>query len=672
MERHKLEDLLEPESIAVVGASPDSRYSGNLIENLLEYGFDGTLYPVNPNRDEAFDRKCFDSLSDLPESPDLAVVSIPREYVVETVEEAGEEGIDAVLVITAGFSESDERGKELEKKLQEVAEDEGIALSGPNTIGFANASDSVTASAICSREPREGSISLLSQSGALAFATFFDRAKDRDVNFSKIIATGNETGLSMTDYVDYLAEDPETDVIAAYIEGIDDPRSFGNACLKAEKNGKKVLAVKTGKHETASKASELHTGAISGPSDAWNALFERTGVERVEDIPDLLGRAKAHASQPSTDRDICITSTSGGLAGLLADMAEERDLNLPPVEGETEQNLLDMDELLTFGEMRNPADIRQQGTEAYRKIADTLYQDEKFSAYVFAVALPAVGEQAQMIADKMIAVDEMTDQPVFFLWTGRKEADVDDPAYERARKNVNLYYDAARCMDAVDSVLGKQETGEEIEEDISVTEGRTQILSWDDTRDRLPEEIPLVDHEIVQTPDEALEFASDTEGSVVIKSANESHRTEKGLVSTGLRSGEIVEETERILEESDGDSLVVQEQIEGLELLVSLRHDEMYGPVVTVAPGGVHTEAYSEHEVTFLAPVTASEVKRRLKDTMIEQLLTGRKDLDYKSFVSLVEAVATLNEDSHLSSLEINPVMVTEDGAQCVDLLAEE
>jgi acetyltransferase len=118
--------------------------------------------------------------------------------------------------------------------------------------------------------------------------------------------------------------------------------------------------------------------------------------------------------------------------------------------------------------------------------------------------------------------------------------------------------------------------------------------------------------------------------------------------------------------------LVVQKQVEGLELLVSLRHDEMFGPVVTVAPGGVHIEAYSEHEVTFLAPVTASELKRRLKDTMIEQLLRGRKDLDYKSFIRLIESVSTPNEDSHLSSLEINPVIVTEDGVQCVDLLAEE
>ncbi|EGQ43924.1 MAG: CoA binding domain protein [Candidatus Nanosalina sp. J07AB43] len=206
MERHKIDDLLQPESIAVVGASPDSRYSGNLIENLLEYGFEGTLYPVNPNRDRAFDRKCYDEVSDLPESPDLAIVSIPREYVVETVKQAAEQGIDAVLVITAGFSESDDRGKELEKELQTVAEENGIALSGPNTIGFANASDSVTASAICSREPREGSIALLSQSGALAFATFFDRARDKDVDFSKIIATGNETGLSMTEYIEYLAE----------------------------------------------------------------------------------------------------------------------------------------------------------------------------------------------------------------------------------------------------------------------------------------------------------------------------------------------------------------------------------------------------------------------------------------------------------------------------------
>ncbi|EGQ43807.1 MAG: hypothetical protein J07AB43_04730 [Candidatus Nanosalina sp. J07AB43] len=226
-------------------------------------------------------------------------------------------------------------------------------------------------------------------------------------------------------------------------------------------------------------------------------------------------------------------------------------------------------------------------------------------------------------------------------------------------------------MDAADSLLNPHHSGQYIEEDLPQSSDTTEILTWKEVTDSLPEDISIVNHELVHSPEEAKSFANGLDGPVVIKSAGDTHRTEKDLVSTGLYGHEIKEESRRILDSSQGNNLVVQEQLEGLELLVSFRQDDLFGPIITVAPGGIHTEAYSEHEITFLAPVSTQEVKRRIQGTVIDRLLTGRMDYDREAILELIEKVAATAESSQLASLEINPVIVTETGAQCVDLLAK-
>ncbi|MFB9807189.1 acetate--CoA ligase family protein [Haladaptatus pallidirubidus] len=416
-----LDPLFDPGSVAVVGASPDSFYAGNLIDNLLNYGFDGALYPVNPNRDEVWDRTCYDSIEDVPETVDLVVVSVPRDYVVDVVRSAGQRGVPAALVVTAGFSEADEHGAELETTLARTAEEVGIHVVGPNCIGLM-AARGATLTATCSRKPNPGKIALVSQSGALAFTTFFERAADIDIDFSHIVSTGNEADLTTSDYITYLAAQETVDVICVYVEGLNDPERFMRVADEATRNGTPVLAVKIGQSDIAEEATLSHTGSLTGDDDGWQAAFRQTGVQRVPDIPDLLSRASAHANyDPPKGNNIAIASTSGGLASLLADLADERGLNLPDIDGETERTLLDMEELLTFGEFHNPADIRGYGAEVLPEIADALLADDAYDAYVFAIGLSGVDERAANVAADLEGIVERADDPVFVLWTGRKD-----------------------------------------------------------------------------------------------------------------------------------------------------------------------------------------------------------------------------------------------------------
>lgn len=700
MQHERMAALLAPDSIAVVGASPDSWYASNLIENLHEYGFDGEVYYVNPSREEVWGEPCHDSISDVP-VVDLVVVSVPREYVLGVVEDAGEMGIPSALVITAGFGEADEEGRELEARLGELADGYGMAICGPNTIGLANTHDETVVTSTCSRKPGKGSIGLVSQSGALAFTTFYERAADEDIDFAYIVATGNEAGLSMADYVEFMAASDRVEAICAYIEGIDDPRRFVDVASEAVRGGTPVLATKVGRSAVAEQASLSHTGSVTGDAAAWDAAFERAGVERVPDIPDLLGRSRAHtAFAPPESANVCLASTSGGLASLLADMAAERDLSLPPLSGETEQALLDMEDLLTFGEMHNPADIRGYGADVLPEIAEVLFADDAFDAYVFAVGLPAVGERAEGIADAMLRVREMADEPVLFLWTGRKAGEDDSPLpYERVRRETPLYYDPGRCLDALSSLVRFGErTGQGPSRPLTdVPDVETpalpaeRVLTWAEGATLLEAGgIEPAETRLATSAGEATDHANTMGGPVVLKvdSRDLPHRSDAGAVAVGVEPADAADEYERVIGNAREHLADADPAIEGVlvqamaaldastEVLVGVSTDESFGPVLTVAPGGELVELFGpDAGITLLPPVEPAEVRAAITDSPFGDLLSGyrgRSAADLDALASLVSRVGDLAVgacEPRIEELDLNPVLVGPDGVSIVDIL---
>jgi acetyltransferase len=694
-ERPDLDPLFAPESVAVVGASPDSWYSSQLMDHLLDYGYDGTVYPVNPSRDEAWDRTCYDTIADVPEVVDLAVVSVPREYVVDVVTAAGEMGVPAALVITAGFAEADDEGARLQTELAEAAVEHDIRVCGPNCIGLANAREGTVLTSTCSRKPEPGAVGLVSHSGALAFTTFFERAADEDLAFSHIVSTGNEADQTLTDYVEYMAADPAVDVICAYVEGLDHPRRFMEAAESAVHEGTPVLAVKIGGSAAAESAAMSHTGSLVGTDEAWDAVCDRTGVQQVPDIPDLLGYASAHAAfDPPSSNRVCVASTSGGLASLLADMASERGLELPPLEGETERALLDMEGLLTFGELHNPVDIRGYGADHLPEIADALFADDAYDAYVFAVGLSAVDERAEDIADDLLAVADAADAPVLFLWTGRKDpGELDDPQpYERVREAVPLFYDPGRCMDALASLAEfgsnrdrladrpprNYQRPESDQRDIEVPSGRT--LTWRESADLLSEfGIETVETRHVEGPDQAATVASDLGFPVVLKvdSTDVPHRSTVGGVRTDVRtaaaardaSEEILSNVREAVPDAEIEGLLVQPQVEdGVEALAGVSTDPEFGPLVAAGPGGSLVEQFDDRAL-LIPPFTAAEARDAIAETRLDALL-DQSDVDADALADLLSRVGDLAvECESLDELDLNPVLVRGTGVAVVDAL---
>ncbi|RBI62317.1 CoA-binding protein [halophilic archaeon] len=693
-----LDPLFDPESVAVVGASPDSFYSGNLVENLLDYGFDGTLYPVNPNRETVWDRRCYDNIEAVPETVDLVVVSVPREYVVEVVESAGERGVPVALVLTAGFAEADETGTDLEADLATAAADADIRVVGPNCIGVM-ASEGATLTSTCSREPRPGGIGLVSQSGALAFTTFFERAADTDIHFSHIVSTGNEVDLTTADYVAYLAKQDEVDVVCTYIEGVDDPERFLRVAEEAVRNGTPVLAVKIGSSDLAEAATLSHTGSLTGDDDAWKAAFDQMGIERVPDIPDLVARASAHTAYDDPDGDtVCVASTSGGLASLLADMAAERDIALPDIDGETEQELLDIEELLTYGGFNNPADIRGYGAHVLPEIADAVLDDNAFDAYVFAIGLPGVDERAATIAKDLEAIAAEADDPVFVLWTGRKEpADpTETPPYARLRESFPVYEDPSRCMDAVASTTDFVAARDRLTDrptraalaadtpDADVDLPRGRVLTWRESEALLDAyDIPVVETRLATDADEAAAAAREVGFPVVLKVDSPAlpHRTDVGAVRLGVDSAEaardayaeVVDAALAAADTDDVEGVLVQPVVgDGVEAIAGIAPDDVFGSLVSVGPGGVLVEALDE-TATLVPPFSRGSARTAVEDTALGSLLRDRRDgptLSLDSFVDFLVNVGELAEEvDAVAELDLNPVVVTEDGPAAVDVL---
>lgn len=704
--RSDLDELLTPSSVAVVGASPDSWYSSQLVENLLSYGFDGQLHLVNPNREEAWGRPCHDGLGDLPGPVDLVVVSVPREHVVGIVEEAGELGVPAVLIITAGFGEADETGRELEAELSTAAKAHDVRVCGPNSIGLANTLEGTVLTSTCSRRPTPGGVGLVSHSGALAFTTFFERGADEDIGFAYVVSTGNEVDQTLTDYVEYVGGDEQVDVVATYVEGVDDPRRFMTVAESVTRAGTPVLSVKVGRSETADAAAVSHTGSLTGNDDAWTAAFRQTGVQRVGDVPDLLANARAHAAfDPPDSGDVCVVSTSGGLGSLLADLADTEDLSLPGLPADVERELVGLEGLLTFGGLSNPVDVRGYGADYLPEIAEVLFETDAYAAYVFAIALSAVDERAEQIADDLAAIAGAASDPVFVLWTGRKAAGPDDDGqlpYERLRSVTPVYYDPGRCVGALasladfgayrDDAAGRpsreelldalREAGGGRERDGESDLPTNAVLGWEAAVALLGDHgVDVLSGRVVTDDDGAAAAAAAAGRPVVMKvdSPDIPHRSQVDAVRLGVEGPEearaayddVVANTRNTRPDAEVRGVVVQPQVpDGVEVLVGVSTDGDFGPLVTVASGGRLVEAIGD-EATLVPPYSLAVAEDALAQTNVPAVLDERGlSADLGALAALLVDVGDLATTvDAVAELDLNPVVVHGDGVDVVDVL---
>ncbi len=685
----RLVAFLAPRSIALVGCPGDlTRPGARPVVYLRRHGYAGNVYPVNPRHSDIGGYKAYPSLSALPERPDLVWIGVPGAQVPEAMEEAGRLGIPNAVILTAGFGETDAEGRRRQAELKAIAEAAGITVLGPNMLGFINCWDRValTFSPAGGLEPLiPGALGIASQSGALA-GIVVNRAFDRRIGVSAMVSTGNELGVTVSDCLEYFAEDPRTRAVALLAEGIRDGARFRTAAARMTEAGKPVVALKMGRSAAGRRNALTHTGALAGSHEAWQAVAKQLGIVEVETIDDLVEVAGYLSRERRVARrGVGVVATSGGASIMTADQLEARGIAMPRLASRTVDALGGL--LPDYARTRdNPVDVTAGLSEdLFARVLETLVADPGVDAVVTMVTGARGVERAQNVS----RVARASDKPVVTCWLGGslteegvKLLDADEVACFRNPKTLARALAAARDFERARTAWRTRRP----------IRARVRLRVAALPGARLPYAalaalarragVPLAPEALVATPEDAARAARRLGFPVALKvvAPDLPHKTDAGALALGLGSApEVRAAGARLLRRTRGarvEGLLVQRMVEGTEVLVGVTRDPAFGPLLVVGAGGVQAELLRDTACRPL-PVSRGEITRMLGEVRALGVLRGYRGAppaDVPALVAAIAGVARLAESlgDRLVSLDANRIVVRRRGcgALAVDLLA--
>ena len=407
-----LSPIFEPKSIAVVGASNiETKWGGRILKNLLS-NFKGEVYPVNPKEKTVQGVPAYPSISDIPKSVELAIITIPSKFVLPIVEECGQKGVKGLVVVSAGFSETGKAGAELEKKLVSIVRKYGMRMIGPNTLGIVNETIGMNAT-IIGRLPTTGTISFITQSGTLGLA-IADWTIDMGLGLCKVISTGNKADTDDVDLIEYLNSDSGTGVIAMYSEGINRGKEFMEAARRIKKP---IIAIKTGRSEKGARAVFSHTGSMAGSDDIYSAAFRQAGILRVDTIDEVFDAALAFSCQPlPKGNNVAIVSNGGGASIVAADECDRHGINIVDLTDKTKEKIKKV--IPEFASASNPIDTA--GTvsyDIYNEVTSALLNDPNVDA-VIVIYVHTVMSDAIPPAEAVMDMMNKSTKPIISCWMG--------------------------------------------------------------------------------------------------------------------------------------------------------------------------------------------------------------------------------------------------------------
>ena len=452
---YNLNPLLHPKSIAILGASQNAdKIVGKPLYFLQKHGYAGKIYPVNPKYKEISGIPCYPSLAKVPGEIDVVLIGLPAEGVLGALRECAARGVKSALVFASGFAEVGGEGVKMQEDLRDFAQQSGIALCGPNCQGVINLSEGAAASFTLAleRHPlRTGKSAFITQSGALGGA-LFTTAQEMGLGFSYWVSTGNEAVLESADYMHYMVQDPKTEIILGYIEGFRNLEKLRHVAREALERRKPIVILKVGKSEVGTKASSLHTGAVTGSGPFYENLFREIGILQVRDVDELfdVGSMLSVGKLPQGN-GVGIITISGGAGVLFSDLCAEEGLTVPPLEGETREKMLKL--LPPFGSALNPVDITAQSRQLeashpdlYKDYLRVLLRDPRCHSVIF-ILTAASGKRGLKIARDIVDIFPETEKPMAVAWFA---GNVAQDCYEILEKaGVPLFRAPGRCVRAM-------------------------------------------------------------------------------------------------------------------------------------------------------------------------------------------------------------------------------
>jgi len=698
-----LRSLLRPESVAVIGASRTPGTIGyELLDNLINHGFRGTVYPVNPSAGSIHSVRAWASVSDLPETPDLAVVVVPKEHVLDVLRECGEAGVPGAVIISAGFREVGGEGARRERELVRIAREHGIRLVGPNCMGVINTSSGVSMNAtFAPTMPPAGPIAFMSQSGAMG-VSILDYAAEYGFGISQFVSMGNKADVSGNDLLEYWQRDDGVGVILMYLENFGNPQNF-NRIARATTREKPVIAVKAGRTRAGARAASSHTGALAAMDVATDALFAQCGVLRADTVEELFDLAMAFGNAPlPAGPGVAVVTNAGGPGIIIADACEARGLEVPGLEEATTRRLRGI--LPEEASVGNPVDmIASAGAEDYREVLHVVLEDPGVDA-VIAAFVPPLGIDAVDVARSIRQAADRSEKPVLAVLMGREGLPQGMAELREASVPAYIFPEsAARALAAMDRHRRRLSRPEGTVETFPAERERAgEILAGarDEGRQLLTVEeslslleaygIPTAAHGVAEEEDEAVEIAEAMGFPVVLKAVAPGlvHKTEAGAVELGIEEAGAVREAYRRIversatwEEATLEGVLVQPMVAGgKEVILGMTTEPNFGPLLMFGLGGIYVEALGD--VTFrLQPVSdvdAREMVRSIQGAALLEGVRGDPPVDFALLAETLQRVSQLVEDHpEVTELDVNPFLAFPEGggSRAVDgrvLLSEE
>ena len=685
--------LLDPDRIAVIGATErDGSVGRALVENLSTC--DGEVIPVNPNRNEVLGTECYSDIGSVPDpaTVDLAVVAVPAAVAVETVRQVGEQGIDNVVVITAGFSETDEAGTRREAALVAVADDYDLTLVGPNSVGVMSTSTGLDATFLDGYPPA-GSLSLVSQSGAF-IAAVIGWAVQHDIGFNNIVSLGNEAVLDETEFIRQWDADPNTDVILVYIEEVDDGTQFIEVAREVT-DTTPIVVIKSGRTEAGAAAAKSHTGSIAGSDDAYQAGFEQAGVLRALTIQDVFDYGQVLAGQPLPDRtDIAVVTNGGGPGVLTTDAIDDSRLELADFGAEMRTELTDI--LPDEADITNPLDIiGDADLDRFRASLDTVLADDSVGGAVV-LSVPTALYDFEELAEVIGTLQAEYGKPVAACLMGGEAAD--RAAETLDPYGIPNYFDPSRAVRSLEvlaeyGAITDRAYGSPTDFDVDRERAR-QILADTIERDvdHLGTEaieileaygIPTPAGDIADSPAAAEAVAERIGGPVAMKivSPDIIHKSDIGGVEVGV-STENVADTYRTLVDRatsyDAEATVLGIRVEAVvdpdestETIIGSTRDPQFGQLLMFGFGGIFVQIF-EDTAFRVAPVTEREAAAMTSEIQAAPMLRGargRTPADVDAVVETIQRISQLVTDfPAITELDVNPLVVAPDEVSAVDV----
>ena len=698
MGKHYLNTLFAPRSVAVFGASERPDAVGQIVfRNLLEGGFKGELYPINPKSAEIQGQRAYPDLAAIGKPVELVVIATPAATVPGIIEACGLHGVKAAVIITAGFSEAGPDGAVLERQLLETARRYGIRLIGPNCLGIMRPSIGLNAT-FNKGSANPGHIAFVSQSGALCTA-ILDWAHSNDVGFSSVVSMGSSTDVDFGEILDYLVSDAQTHSILMYIEGIRNARRFMSA-LRAAARIKPVILVKVGRHAAGSKAALSHTASLVGADDVFDAAVSRVGVVRVQTITQLFTAAKALACgfRPSGNR-LAIVTNGGGPGVMATDRAADLGLSIATLSDAT---LAVLDQHLpAHWSHGNPVDIIGDAPpERYLHAVKACLEDENVDG-VLTILTPQAMTKPLESAQALIALADTHSKPLLTCWMGEGQVAAARDAFSQAHRphfrtpepavevfsHLSAYYRNQKLLMQMPGPLSHH-----VEPDVesarliieSAMQEHRKVLSEMESKALLSAfNIPVAHTMVAHSPTEALLIAQQLGFPVAMKvnSPDITHKTDAGGVILNLNNAHevraafqhIVDNVQHSRPNARVDGVSIEPMVvkpNGRELMIGVTSDPVFGPVITFGAGGTTVEVMGDRAVA-LPPLNTFLVRDLIGGTRIARMLGQFRNLPPVDMEALEDVLLRVSEMvcelPLLKEMDINPLILDEQGALAAD-----